>query len=268
MSTHISPQDWQDLSAYLDQQLDASSQRSLEARLQREPQLRQALEEMRTVRLALRSAPRLRAPRNFTLTPEMAGARRPAQPYPLLRLAAVLASILFLVALVGDLIGVPGTPVSEPAMLMQAEMVETALVEEAASALMQEASALPSEEPLPAAKSAPEEPARKAAPTPTSEVMTLEAAPAAPALAMPAPSGTPTGLPSAAASADMQITETPPEALEEMAGAIEPVPEEKPWYLFGLERGVLRGIEIGLGLLALAAWAAYLFLRRPASGGG
>ena len=50
----ISPQDWQDLSAYLDQQLDERSQRNLEARLQGEPDLREALEEVRRVRLVLR----------------------------------------------------------------------------------------------------------------------------------------------------------------------------------------------------------------------
>ncbi len=75
------------------------------------PELRSALDELRRTRAVLRSQPRLRAPRNFTLTAEMAGVRTgvrsSAQPvhgsYPVLRLASVLATIFFIVITIGEL---------------------------------------------------------------------------------------------------------------------------------------------------------------------
>lgn len=258
----ISPQDWQDLSAYLDQQLDERSQRNLEARLQGEPDLREALEEVRRVRLVLRSAPRLRAPRNFTLTEQMAGVRRRPQAYPILRLAAVLASILFLVVLVGDLIGGSGAPTA----MMQLEAGESAQVEQPAKALMQE-SAPPVEEALPAAKSAPDEPSRKAAPTPTAEALALEAAPAASALSAPAPAGTAYPEADSALTAMLQATETPQVQPTELVSDQVQAPEESPRITPGVNDGLLRGIEIGLAIVALAAWLAFLILRRPSSGG-
>jgi anti-sigma factor RsiW len=64
------------LSAYLDGQLTPKERSRLEKKLQASADLRAAMEEMRRTRAVLRSQPRLRAPRNFTLTPEMAGLRK------------------------------------------------------------------------------------------------------------------------------------------------------------------------------------------------
>jgi hypothetical protein len=79
--------------------------------LEQSPELRSALEEMRRTRVVLRSQKRLRAPRNFTLTAEMAGLRLGVRPsarpvhgsYPVLRLASVLATIFFIFITLGDL---------------------------------------------------------------------------------------------------------------------------------------------------------------------
>lgn len=111
MTTRIKTRDWEALSAYLDHQLSPKDRVRLESRLNESPELRSALEELRRTRAVLRSQPRLRAPRNFTLTPEMAGIgtgfrpgpRSAPGPYPVLRLAAVLATIFFVFITIGDL---------------------------------------------------------------------------------------------------------------------------------------------------------------------
>jgi hypothetical protein len=111
MTTRITIRDWEALSAYLDKQLNAKDRDRLVTRLDENPELRSALEELRRTRAVLRSQPRLRAPRNFTLTAEMAGVRSGFRPsahsvpgsYPVLRLASVLATIFFIVITVGEL---------------------------------------------------------------------------------------------------------------------------------------------------------------------
>jgi len=83
------------LSAALDGNLDPKQQAALQARLRDDERLRLGLQELREVRAGLGMLPRLRAPRNFTLTPEMVG-RRPGRPaYPRLRLATALAALAF-----------------------------------------------------------------------------------------------------------------------------------------------------------------------------
>jgi anti-sigma factor RsiW len=116
----IDLRDWEAISAYLDGALDPKQQAQLEARLEKDAEMRAGLREMRRTRTVLRSQPRLRAPRNFTLTPEMAGlkAGRRSQPFafPILRLASVLATIFFVVVAVGDLVGRS----AKPALVAQA----------------------------------------------------------------------------------------------------------------------------------------------------
>jgi len=106
MAIQIIPRDWEAISAYLDHQLSKQAQSQFEARLANEPELREALESLRRARLVLRSAPRLRAPRNFTLTASMAGVkhggRAPVGAYPLLRLASMLATLFFVLVTVGS----------------------------------------------------------------------------------------------------------------------------------------------------------------------
>lgn len=108
MTTRITPPQWEALSSYLDNQLTPQERARLETHLKQDAELRQALEDLRRTRALLRSQPRLRAPRNFTLTPAMAGVRSGARrsssvgPYPILRLASVLATIFFVLITVGD----------------------------------------------------------------------------------------------------------------------------------------------------------------------
>lgn len=108
MTNRIKNPDWEALSSYLDNQLSPKDRARLEARFKQEPEMQQALEELRRTRVVLRSQRPMRAPRNFTLTPAMAGVRRAgrplyAGPYNLLRLASALATIFFVLITVGDL---------------------------------------------------------------------------------------------------------------------------------------------------------------------
>jgi hypothetical protein len=143
MSDDISPKEWETMSAYLDGQLGRKEQERLERSLDQNPALSDALEGLRRIRTLLRSQPKPRALRNFTLTPEMAGVERerpqPGFGIPVLRMVSILASILFVVIFAGDLLvnrtfvsGVPSPSLSEqePA-LMEKAAHQLAMPEEA-----------------------------------------------------------------------------------------------------------------------------------------
>lgn len=103
MTTRVSSRDWETLSAYLDGQLSRAERARLETRLKSSPDLQQALQELRRTRAVVRSLPKLRAPRNYTLSPKMAGIRqRQPRVYPIFRFASLLASLLFILVVAGD----------------------------------------------------------------------------------------------------------------------------------------------------------------------
>jgi anti-sigma factor RsiW len=96
--------DVEQISAYLDGQLPQGDATRLEVRLKNEPQLRAVFTEMSQARALLRRLPARRAPRNFTLTPKMAGIKPPLpRTFPMFRFASVLATILFLFAYAANL---------------------------------------------------------------------------------------------------------------------------------------------------------------------
>jgi hypothetical protein len=83
------------LSAYLDGALDPAEAARLDARLRSDPDLRAVMEDLRTARGVLRKLPSRKAPRRFTLTPQMAGVKPPLpRAYPALRFATGLATLL------------------------------------------------------------------------------------------------------------------------------------------------------------------------------
>src|SRR5205814_4826744 len=81
------------LSAYIDNQLAAAERGTLEARLEREPALRGALDELRGAVALLRDLPALTPPRSFALDP-VAFAPRRSPLFGWLRMGATLASVL------------------------------------------------------------------------------------------------------------------------------------------------------------------------------
>jgi hypothetical protein len=116
-------------------------------------ELRSALEELRRTRAVLRSQPRRRAPRNFTLTPQMAarrapGAAWPARLFPAMRLSSALASALLAVVLLADLLGV--SPAAAPRQVAEAPAAGTTAQEmpvmEAAPDMLQQAPKAAAEE--------------------------------------------------------------------------------------------------------------------------
>jgi anti-sigma factor RsiW len=103
MNKRLSSRDYEALSAYLDGELPERERVKLEARLSQQADLRAGLEQLRQTRLFLRSLPQKKAPRNFTIRPELTPRRNPPRVYPILRLASVLASALFVIVIAGDL---------------------------------------------------------------------------------------------------------------------------------------------------------------------
>ena len=86
------------LSAYLDGQLSPSDSVRLESRLASDKSLSTALDNLRATRNLLHQLPSRRAPRNFTLTPQMAGIKPPTpRIVPVFRFASVLATFLFII---------------------------------------------------------------------------------------------------------------------------------------------------------------------------
>jgi anti-sigma factor RsiW len=149
MKASVSPRDVEALSAYLDGELTSAQKRKLESRLAGDARLRAALEELRATRRVLRQTPKLRAPRNFTLTPQMADIReKSSRMLPTMQWVSALASILFVITVAGDLLSsslamhavTQESRVAQPAMEnFAAEEAESAAEEPA----MQEKAAAP-----------------------------------------------------------------------------------------------------------------------------
>ena len=101
MKTPLSPQDWQNLSAYLDHQLSTREQAHLEERLIQQPELREGLEELRETRLMLRSVPRRKLPHAFTLTRAMAAeqSRRRSIWAPVFGVSSLASFLLLIVSI-------------------------------------------------------------------------------------------------------------------------------------------------------------------------
>ena len=102
MTTKLTTQEVEQLSAYLDGQLPIREKMLLELRLRDEPDLQAELKALAQTHLALRSLPRRRAPRNFTLTPAMLPRRAGLRLFPAFRLASALAGVLLVLVFAGD----------------------------------------------------------------------------------------------------------------------------------------------------------------------
>lgn len=119
--TQLSPQEWQLLSAYLDGQVSSDERSQIEKKLASEDAFRRAIEELRHTRIVIRSMPRRRAPRNFTLTPEMVTIRRRQGWFPVLRFSSAFAAlasvVLFALQLLPGVITGGAVPAAAPAAM-------------------------------------------------------------------------------------------------------------------------------------------------------
>lgn len=101
----LSDQELEQLSAYMDGALSDSEKNALEIRLNADSNLREEFEALRQTTQAIAALPKLRAPRNFTITHEMLGIKHPRKPTQLFFLPttaafsamSAVASILFFI---------------------------------------------------------------------------------------------------------------------------------------------------------------------------
>ena len=108
--------DWLLLSTCIDGELTAREQKRLERMVRARPELQEEIDQLKQTCALIRSLPRRQAPRNFTLTPDMATARRPARLLPVL---SVMSAVTALVALALILVQfTPGLLNRAPASLM------------------------------------------------------------------------------------------------------------------------------------------------------
>ena len=266
--TDLPPDVLETLSAALDGALDSKEQAALQERLSDDEDLRLALHELRQARAGLGMLPRLRAPRNFTLTPEMVGRRAARPAYPQLRLAAALAALAFALTFGLDTL-LPRVAAMPMAMRVAAPAVGTgaeAPPEAAAemmleSAVVVEATAVPGEMNADAEPSAAGSFAATATQLPTSEPA-LKAAPAeeesAPAPAAPPAAAQemvvePTATPEVAAELE-DLSRTEADALEPLGQTATSQAERRtaarPLQLAAIALGALTLL---LGTLALRA---------------
>lgn len=289
---HLPRRDIERLSAYLDGELSPEETQELEARLGGELTLRKSLAELKATVKLLRAVPQVGAPRNYTLTPEMAGQRQGWRAYPALQMATALAALAFVVVLGFDALSVGRAPqgilsrsmeVEAPLQLAQpagdaapAEE-EVPQLEEAAGLAegegMVEERATKGEEPQLFAGAADQvEADERAMATEGTEVAAemLESEgsieePAAPATTAPTvtelaatPTAARTATPVPTATREPTVTAVPP------AGAV--VPHEQPAARsIGVSRSLLRLTEVVLAALVivLAAVTYRLRPRRP-----
>ncbi|MFO7624603.1 MAG: hypothetical protein R6V73_09650 [Anaerolineales bacterium] len=275
MRINISNRDWELLSAYMDGQLSSSKRVQLESRMQTNPELRAALDELTQTRAMLRSLPRLKAPHSFKLTPEMVGQRQPRRLYPFFQFASALSSLMLVLVLLSDFLGF-GLSAPLGRMASQAPEVPVAaevFVESAPESLAME---MPAEEPIDAAKAVPDEQARMVE---TEELQALLA------------QGTPFPEPAAGVEAEaylaapaapqedapnlmMEATEAPADVsvagdvLAEMPPLAQPAPEaEADQASAAVDRASpgfssIRILQITLALVAVVTAFVALYLRR------
>lgn len=126
MKNQITSLDYERLSAYLDNQLVGKECIRMEERLIADPELRKQLQELEKTRLLLRELPRLRAPRNFYISPESVskpvGVRPSFKLFPAYGIVSAIATILLVMVIFADrLISTSGPVALAPAEVAPAE---------------------------------------------------------------------------------------------------------------------------------------------------
>ena len=135
----ISRRDLEQLSAYLDGQLESGEAVRLEARLREEEGLRLEFQALRATAQTLSALPQLRPQRNFTLSaaakPRRAGPSTSLRTsHPLLQLGTAVATLSFLVVVGADVLLSRSLAAAPAAESFQAAPLAAAPAEEAAKA--------------------------------------------------------------------------------------------------------------------------------------
>jgi anti-sigma factor RsiW len=93
--SRLAPSDLERLSAYVDGALTPRERSTMDARLEADADLRQALAELRSVKTSLAGLPEYRLPRSFILREADVRRRAPRPAFPALRFATIVAGALF-----------------------------------------------------------------------------------------------------------------------------------------------------------------------------
>ena len=225
---NLSDRDLEKLSAYLDGEISRKDRERLEARLLEDEDFRNAHEELQHTRQVMRSLSSMRAPRNYFVNAEMVGQKETvSRAFPVLRFASVLASVLFVLLFLGDIL----VPRSGVVSTLKAVQVAETIIEEA-EAPVAEAPQIESE--LPEAQAGEVAPAREeavesaAAEAPqlesdlpeAQEDRAMEMAPTEGEAAAPLPEPTPGSPSEPAAELERMVTTGIPAPIEESEEAV------------------------------------------------
>ncbi len=126
MSAGLDPRQWQQLSEYLDHQLDEKQMARVERMLVSSPEWQEGLQSLRNTRAALRAAPSRRAPRNFTLSAAQAAKiRKPTRVFWLFRLSSAVSTAMAVIFVVLGFV-LQAAPASAPMMAAAPAMEKSA----------------------------------------------------------------------------------------------------------------------------------------------
>lgn len=104
-NNHYPQTEIENLSAYLDHELNEAEEAQLRSRLAQDASLREALEDMRLTRYTLQHTPNVRRQRSFVLSPEMVRQQKSAwRAFSFSRTIAVAASVLFALVFGGQVL--------------------------------------------------------------------------------------------------------------------------------------------------------------------
>ena len=135
MNSKLTPREWEQISAYLDQELPPAERARFEEKLRSSPDLQHGLQVMRLTRDTLRSAPRRKVPHHFTLTAEMAARRRPSLSlFPAFSFASALSLALLILSL---FVSPQSTAMPKLAAAPAAQMLEMAAATQAPTAALE-----------------------------------------------------------------------------------------------------------------------------------
>jgi hypothetical protein len=102
MKYGLSTRDYELISAYMDNQLSDKDRAQFEARLNADPELRKELDEISKTRMMIHNLPKLRAPRNYYIKPEIVPVRPTLRLAPVFGIVSAIASILLVLVIFGS----------------------------------------------------------------------------------------------------------------------------------------------------------------------
>jgi hypothetical protein len=127
MNKNLTQKDYILISAYLDGELSVTQKADVEKRLQTNGNFKHAIEELAYTKRVLAALPRVRAPRNFTLSPERVKKTSKIQRFqPVWGRVSAFSTLIFLVIFASSRLAPVVSPMSAAAPAMATEAADTA----------------------------------------------------------------------------------------------------------------------------------------------